>query len=127
MNSRDWELHISVLGWLYILGNTIYLIIGGMGLFFLTGIGVATNDPQAFQILSIVGGVGAVFFTLLAIPGLIAGVGLLKRQSWARILALVLAILGLINFPIGTAVSIYALWVLLQTEVSDHFLPLKTA
>jgi len=127
MKGKDWELHISVLGWLYILGNTIYLVIGGMGLFLLAGIGVATNDPEAFQILSIVGGVGAVFFTLLAIPGLIAGVGLLKRQSWARILALVLAILGLINFPIGTAVGIYALWVLLQTDVSDHFLPLKTA
>jgi len=127
MKGKDWELHISVLGWLYILGNTIYLVIGGMGLFLLAGIGVATNDPEAFQILSIVGGVGAVFFTVLAVPGLIAGVGLLKRQSWARILALVLAILGLINFPIGTAVGIYALWVLLQTDVSDHFLPLKTA
>jgi len=127
MKGRDWELHISILGWLYILGNIIYLFIGGLGLFLLAGIGVATNDPQAFQILSIVGGVGAAFFTLLAIPGLIAGVGLLKRQSWARILALVLAILGLVNFPIGTAVGIYALWVLLQTEVSDHFLPLKAA
>lgn len=127
MQNKDWELHISVLGWLYILGNTIYLFIGGLGLVFLAGIGAATNDPQAFQILSIVGGVGAIFFTLLAIPGLIAGVGLLKRQSWARTLALVMAILGLVNFPIGTAVGIYALWMLLQTDVSDHFMPLKPA
>ena len=127
MQNKDWDLHISVLGWLYILGNIIYLVIGGLGLIFLAGIGVATQDPEAFQILSIVGGVGAIFFTVLAVPGLIAGVGLLKRQSWARILALVLAILGLVNFPIGTAVGIYALWVLLQTEVSDHFLPLKAA
>lgn len=127
MRSKDWELHISILGWLYILGNIIYLLIGGVGLIFLTGIGIVSHDPEAVQVLSFIGGIGFVFFTVLAIPGLIAGVGLLKRQSWARILALVLAILGLVNFPIGTAVGIYALWVLLQTEVSDHFLPLKTA
>lgn len=127
MNGKDWELHISVLGWLYILGNIIYLVIGGVGLIFLTGIGIVSRDPEAVEVLSFIGGIGFVFFTLLAIPGLIAGVGLLKRQSWARILALVLAILGLVNFPIGTAVGIYALWVLLQTEVSDHFLPLKAA
>lgn len=35
--------------------------------------------------------------------------------------------LGLVNFPIGTAVGIYALWILLQTETSGHFSPLKTA
>jgi len=127
MNGKDWELHISVLGWLYIFGNIIYLLIGGVGLIFLTGIGIVSHDPEAVQVLSFIGGIGFVFFTVLAVPGLIAGVGLLKRQSWARILALVLAILGLVNFPIGTAVGIYALWVLLQTEASEHFLPLKTA
>lgn len=127
MNSKAWNLHISVLGWLYILGNIIYLFIGGVGLIFLTGIGIVSRDPEAVEVLGFIGGIGFVFFTVLAIPGLIAGVGLLKRQSWSRILALVLAILGLVNFPIGTAVGIYALWVLLQTEVSDHFLPLKTA
>ena len=127
MKGRDWELHISILGWLYILGNAIYLVIGGLGLIFMTGIGLASKDPQAIPILSFIGGIGLVFFTLLALPGLIAGFGLLKRKSWARILALVLAILGLLNFPVGTLVSIYALWVLLQTDVSDYFLPLKAA
>ncbi len=127
MNEKDWQLHISILGWLYILGNAIYLLIGGMGLIFLAGIGIASRDPQALEVLSFIGSIGAIFFTVLAVPGLVAGLGLLKRKSWARILALVLAVLSLVNFPIGTAVSIYALWVLLQTEVSDYFVPMKAA
>lgn len=38
--------------------------------------------------------------------------GLFERQSWARILGLVLGILALLRFPFGTALGIYTLWVL---------------
>jgi hypothetical protein len=45
--------------------------------------------------------------------GIIAGWGLLERQSWARILAIVLAFVSLIHMPFGTAIGVYTLWVLL--------------
>jgi hypothetical protein len=45
--------------------------------------------------------------------GIIAGWGLLERQSWARVLALVLGFLSLIHMPFGTAIGVYTLWVLL--------------
>src|SRR5215472_6107131 len=38
--------------------------------------------------------------------------GLFERQSWARILGLVLGVLALLRFPLGTALGIYTLWVL---------------
>lgn len=38
--------------------------------------------------------------------------GLFERQSWARILGLVLAVLALLRFPFGAALGIYTLWVL---------------
>ncbi len=38
--------------------------------------------------------------------------GLFERQSWARILGLVLGILALLRIPFGTALGIYTLWVL---------------
>ena len=127
MKSKDLELHISIVGWLYILGNILYLVVGGLGLIFLASIGIAVQDVQAFRVLSVVGGIGALFFTILAIPGLLAGYGLLKRKSWARILAIVLAVFGLVNFPIGTIISVYALWVLLPTEACDCFPAVKAA
>ena len=53
--------------------------------------------------------------------GIIAGIGLLKFQQWARILALVLAVLHVLSFPIGTALAIYAFWVLLKPETTPLF------
>src|SRR5439155_1439776 len=49
-----------------------------------------------------------------AVPPAIPAVawGLFERQSWARILGLVLGILALLRFPLGTALGIYTLWVL---------------
>ncbi|HSR32765.1 MAG TPA: hypothetical protein VLY63_19560 [Anaerolineae bacterium] len=59
--------------------------------------------------------VSGVFFAF-GVPSLIAGVGLLKQKRWAHTLAIVLAVLALVIFPIGTAAGIYTLWVLAQKE-----------
>jgi hypothetical protein len=66
----------------------------------------------AFALMLSVSGV----FLALGIPSLVAGIGLLKHKGWARVWAIVLAILALASFPIGTAAGIYALWVLTQKE-----------
>jgi hypothetical protein len=49
---------------------------------------------------------------IMAALALFAGYSLLTRKPWARILAIVLGILALLKFPIGTALGIYTLWVL---------------
>jgi hypothetical protein len=59
------------------------------------------------------------FFILLAIPGIIAGIGLVKKRPWSRILALIVACFKLLNLPFGTALGIYAFWVLLQEETIE--------
>lgn len=51
-----------------------------------------------------------VFVILLLIVGvlpLLVGYGLRKRSRWVRSLALALALISLINIPIGTALGIY--------------------
>jgi hypothetical protein len=58
---------------------------------------------------------------------MLAGYGLLKRTPWARVLALVVAILSLINFPIGTAIGIYTFWVMLQEEAAEYFVSPRMA
>ena len=63
----------------------------------------------------------------LATPGVIAGYGLLKRKSWARVLAIVIGILNLVNFPIGTAIGVYTIFVLMQEEATDFFAAYKAA
>lgn len=48
---------------------------------------------------------------ILALPALISGFGLYNNKGWARGLALIIGILALFNFPIGTAMGIYTIWV----------------
>jgi hypothetical protein len=45
----------------------------------------------------------------------------LYPRSWGRILTFVVSILGLIDIPIGTALGIYALWVLTHRDAAPLF------
>jgi hypothetical protein len=51
-----------------------------------------------------------------AVCGFLAGRGVVQHEPWARTVALVLAFISLINFPFGTGLGVYTLWVLLPEE-----------
>ena len=53
--------------------------------------------------------------------GIITGWGLLQRQSWARMPAIVFGVLSLFDFPFGTALGIYSLWVLLPAKSEEEY------
>ena len=123
LNQRELEQHCTILGWINIVGHAVFLIVGLFVFVLLTGIGaaVAGQDPVAPRILTLVGtGVG-LLLAALSLPGLAAGYGLLTRKPWSRIVALVVGVLGLVNFPLGTAIGIYTLWVLMQPEAVVYF------
>lgn len=63
----------------------------------------------------------AVLVLAKAAAGIIAGVGVLQRAPWSRVLTIVVAILSLISFPFGTALGIYSLWVLLSPNAELEF------
>jgi hypothetical protein len=121
MSARDLQQHTLILGWLYLVGHAIFLAVGGFVFVLLTGIGAATGETEALTILSVVGISVGTLLGLLAVPGLLAGYGLLKHKPWARILAMVVGILSLVNFPVGTAIGAYTLWVLTQPSAADYF------
>ena len=121
VNETEVHQHVSILGWLFIVGNALFLLIAGFVFTLLTGLGQTVSDPEARAILPLVGSTVGLLLALLSLPGLAAGYGLLTRKPWARVLAIVMAVLGLLNFPVGTAIGIYALWVLLQTSSANYF------
>ena len=53
--------------------------------------------------------------------GIVAGWGLLERQPWARMLAIVLGCFSLLDMPFGTALGIYTLWVLLPAASEEEY------
>jgi len=123
------EFHVKVLAILHIVTGVITALIGVLAMLALGGLGVlagaVAREDGAFVALPILGGIGLLVFVLmlaLSIPGIVAGWGLLKFRSWARILTVVLSALHLFHVPFGTALGIYGLWVLLSNEGQKLFL-----
>jgi hypothetical protein len=59
--------------------------------------------------------------------GIVAGVGLLNRASWARMLSIILGCIGLIDMPFGTALGVYTLWVLLPAQSEQEYQQISRA
>jgi len=125
LSEKEMRLHVRIVGWLNIVANGIFLLLGICGFVFFVGLGVFaaadSGDAVAMPILGLVGTIGLVFFAVLALPGLLAGYGLLRRKKWGQILGLVVGFLSLFNIPIGTAIGGYTLFVLFQSSASDYF------
>lgn len=122
--------HLSVLGILWIVFSMLRLIPGLALLvfsrahfpFFLAPI----PPPVRAFLLPFLGIVGFAV-TAIGVAGVIAGWGLLTYQHWARVLALVVAFISLIHFPLGTALGIYTIWVLFPREAEREYLRLAAS
>ena len=124
MSPEDSETHVKLVAWLHIglsilglcVAALVFLVFVVIGLLFAVG-----DEPAAMGIVAVVGTFAGVFLLLLSAPGLVGGIGLLKRQDWARLLVLILSVLHLFNVPIGTAVGVYSLWALTRQETTALF------
>ena len=76
-------------------------------------------DAPGF-IVPLLHGIG-IFLLCGAAIGILAGWGLLQGQPWARMLAIVLGFLSLLDIPFGTALGIYTLWVLLPAQSEAEY------
>ena len=88
--------HVTILSWIYII-FVVLGILGGFGLLFvMLGAGALAHDRQALLATGIIGFVIAGVLVVLSLPSLLAGWGLTKRREWARILTIVIAVLGIV-------------------------------
>ena len=113
-------LHI-ILGGLGVAAALVIMLVFG-GLASVAHFADNTGDGLlAGGILGLIGAVAMIVVLIISVPGLIAGIGLLSFQPWARILTIILSALELPGFPFHTALGIYGLWVLLSNEGAALF------
>jgi hypothetical protein len=117
--------HITVVAALRIGSAIMGIMIAGAILLFLIGPGIIAQlvdgDAEALVILTAIAMPLAFFFMLFSVLNVIGGIGVLRRRNWARYLTMVLSVLDLFNFPIGTAFGIYCIWVLAKEETARLF------
>lgn len=115
------DTHIKVVGLINIIFGFLGLMAAGIVFIAVAGGGLLSGDSEAIMITSIVATSISSVIAIFSIPEIIAGWGILKMKSWGRILGIVIAILDLLAFPIGTAIGIYSLWVLMNEETEHIF------
>jgi len=111
-----------ILGTLTILASAFLGLLGGGGA--MMGFLNAGHDHDAAAAGAIMGGLFgaiAVGVFVMGLLSLIAGINVRKWKPWARIVTIILSILNLLSFPIGTAIGVYSLVVLFNADVVAAF------
>ncbi len=112
--------HIRLLGILWLAISGIRLIPGlVLTIMFQPNMQLFPPDVPEF-VPGLIQGLGILFIGC-AVLGIITGWGLLQRQSWARMLAIVFGCVSLLDIPLGTALGIYTLWVLLPAKSEEEY------
>ena len=124
---HDMNMHINILGWLFISCAILVGIVGMVMIFAGQLIGhlpIVWPAEFPFGVVHLAGSLAVIagLATLATAAGVAAaGIGLLRYRSWGRILAIIMSILILFKFPLGTAIAIYAFWVLFSEEGREHY------
>ena len=113
--------HLTILSILLITFDTIIFLIGIGFIKGFTMLGAFVQDATANLVLSSIGTIVGSVLLIVSIPAIIAGIGLIYRKSWSRILALIICVIKLLNIPFGTALGVYGIWVLMQDETIELF------
>ena len=113
--------HIRLLGILWVALSAFRLIPGLILIAFFGHGGMGLLPPEVpFFVHGLLRCIGTVLVIGAAV-GLLTGAGLLQRQPWARVPAIVLAFINLVDMPLGTALGIYTLWVLLPAKSEEEY------
>ena len=116
--------HVDFVGVLFIVWGLLTTLVGVSTL--ALGVSAVALIPSASRgggAGGFAAGITAAVFTTLAIIAMlwgtahvVVGVPLRRHRPWARLMALMLGSVDLLLLPYGTALGMYALWVLLNEK-----------
>lgn len=118
------EKHLPVLALIWVVYSLVRVFAGGAALFvgsmFIPHTFMFGWPFSHFFLPGLITTIG-VGVLVLGVLGMATGWGLWQREPWARIVALILGVLALLHFPLGTALGIYTLWVLLPNDAAAEY------
>lgn len=117
--------HLTLLAILQLVWGSVGLLLGVSTLMLAIGavaIGVSSNvDPASAIATAVVFGVFTLALLLGGLANAWAGAAIRRQQPAGRLVTLGLAVPNLFVLPFGTALGIYAFWVLLHDETRGIF------
>jgi hypothetical protein len=125
--------HVKLLAILWMAYSLLHVATGILAIvaskFFMMRMMTIPNGPSPEMLMWMRPVVSMIGWLILAKAAIafITGWGLLQREEWARVVALVIGFVGLLSVPIGTALGIYTLWVLLPSQSEREYKELAQA
>jgi len=125
---RSADSHVDLVGVLFMVWGSLTILIGAstlaLGMAAASLISAATDAGRGQFAASLT----AATFTVFALIAIIWGAGhfaigvlVRRRRHWSRLAAILLSSVDLLLLPYGTALGVYALWVLLREESKKMF------
>ncbi len=121
--------HVNLLAILWSVWGALAVLVG-ISMLLLGGGALAPVIEPGSENIALAAGLTAALFALTGAVGVLwggahiwAGLLLRRRHPFGRILSLALAMVNLVVLPFGTALGIYALWVLLTNDGRKLFEP----
>jgi len=117
------ERHLHTLGVLWMAIGGLFLIPSVVVMLLGSTFHIVIHDREPFGavfgplVLYVIGG----SLLILGTGGVCVGLGLMQHRPWARTAALILGVLAIFHPPLGTALGIYTLWVLLADEHGNEY------
>lgn len=109
------DVHIRIVGILHI----VFSVISTFVTFLVLGISSSTAVSSYASIPGFVFEIGAIAIgvrLVLAVAQILGGIFLLNGKPGGRVILILFGVLDLFVIPIGTALGIYTLWVLLRKQ-----------
>lgn len=127
MQARSMPTGVAVLKWYFILYGVLVIILSLILPSMIVGLMktlMETTGEFELEAGALAGGIAVVYGFVgvcLGIFDILIGIFLGKGSGWARIAAIIIGILSLLSFPIGTVLGILCLVILFSDEGKAYF------
>ena len=123
--------HIDLLAVFYLFWGALALVAGtGILVLAMGALAIITSAERAALGPDLAASVTVSIFFLFAAGALLwggihllTGLALRRHRTWGRLVGMGLAVLNLFVLPLGTALAVYAFWVLLSEQTRRLFEP----
>ncbi|PAB58231.1 hypothetical protein [Anaeromicrobium sediminis] len=113
MHEKNMKDHIKIIGIAYMIYSGLALVLVAFVGLFASGLSLFTGEMGVILPVAAMSNIIIVILLIVSLPGILGGYYLMKGKSWARILIIVLSIFNLANFPLGTILGAYSIYILL--------------
>jgi hypothetical protein len=119
MRENAFRTHQKILGALFTIYGALNFTAGIALLASINIVNIFVDEADIIQLVTVFGGFIGGILLVTSVPAIIAGIGLIQEKDWSKVVGLIIGIIYLLFFPIGTLIGIYSIWLNAQTVVKE--------